>query len=75
MVSSATSLGLIRTSSLSESPILDLLPKHSLKIIPNCTRNHIISLYVYTPIPNIVVRAESNKQEADDCKGLWESPN
>ena len=30
---------------------------------------------IYTPIPNIVVRAESNKQEADDHKGLWESPN
>ena len=30
---------------------------------------------LYTPIPNIVVRAESNKQEADDRKGLWESPN
>jgi len=30
---------------------------------------------LYTPIPNIIVRAESNKQEADDRKGLWESPN
>jgi len=32
-------------------------------------------MYMYTPIPNIVVRAESNKQDADDRKGLWESPN
>jgi len=29
----------------------------------------------YTPIPNIVVRDERNKQEADDRKGLWDSPN
>jgi len=29
----------------------------------------------YTPIPNIVVRSERNKQQADERKGLWESPN
>jgi len=26
----------------------------------------------YTPIPKIVVPAESNKQEADDRKGHWD---
>jgi len=26
----------------------------------------------YTPIPKIVVHAESNKQEADDRKGHWD---
>ncbi|KAK3713148.1 hypothetical protein QZH41_010060, partial [Actinostola sp. cb2023] len=35
----------------------------------------VYSLPLYTPIPNIIVRAESNKQEADNRKGLWESPN
>jgi len=38
-------------------------------------QQHCFSAVSYTPIPYIVVRFESNKQEADDRKGLWESPN
>jgi len=40
--------------------------------------DHYLLFYLtvkYTPIPNIVVRAKCNKQEADDRKGLLESPN
>jgi len=36
----------------------------------NKTFTNLFEIAVYTPIPKIAVPAESNKQQADDCKGL-----